>query len=1061
MKTKKSLFYWFLIMNLCPLASLALPGNPAPEKGDYWVQEEINGTVTDAEGTLLSGVTVRVKGAETSTVTNDNGQYALRNVPTTGVLVFTSVSFVAQEVQLESGRTTYNVQLQRDERQLGEVVVTALGIKREARSLGYSTATVGGEDLSVNRTSNLVGSLQGKVSGVNISSMSTGPGGTSKIRIRGQSSFSGQNSPLIVVDGVPINNQNYGIGGDFGNRAANNSDGGDGLSSINPDDIESLTVLKGATAAALYGSRAKDGVVMITTKNRGEGQGLGLQYNVNFTAETPLDFTDFQYEYGQGEGGVRPTSPFPTSGVWSFGEKFEPGMTQILFDGEEWPYEPVRNRIRRFYNTGKNLTNTITLSNNGDNGGFNLSLSNTDNRGIVPNSEFNRKTVNLGFIQTISRNKKLTVQGNINYSNEQNRNPPQTNTQDFATATVINTLANSMPFEALEQNQLMPNGDEFVFSRFLVRNNPYYSVNQHFENIKRDRLFGNILLKYQFADWLYVQGRIAQDFYSRDQDYNIPNGYAPIAEAPVGFVNGAYTQDTRRFREQNFDFLVGANRTFGDFNIDLTVGGNQRFERMDYNSVTVTDFIQPNLYTIMNGRVKDPFYSISEKKVNSLYGAATIAFREYLYINATARNDWFSTLAPGSRSILYPSVTGSFLFSEVWQMPDWISFGKLRAAFAQVGADNVAPYSNALYYSVNNNLIPTPSGQQVPVGQINTGTIPNANLRPLRVTEAEAGIELRLFNNIGLDLTYYRKITEDQILAAQVSDASSYTTRLINVGKSMNQGVEFLISGTPVQTDAFRWDIAFNASFNTSEVLSLGLTPADTMITVGGSGGSTLRQVVGKPLSQLYVFGYLRDEQGRKVFDENSGRPMRDPDPINVGSALPKYFGGITNTFNYKGISLSTLIDFKLGNKMIGGSNMNYIRHGLHKVTLGGREEGYVIGEGVNPDGGINETQSALQPFYESTNVLGIYEDLVFNGGYWNLRQVTLSYDFSKLLPSNFFVKGLTLSAVSNNVLTIKKWTDNMHPEMVSSNSDNAVGLDFWPSLPLTRSFGFNLSLKL
>lgn len=1061
MKTKKHVFYWFLLGNLCVSLGLFAAETPAATDNSPTVQVEISGTVTDQSGVPLTGVTVRVKDAQTSTITNDEGRYVLRSVPPNSTLVFSYVSFLTQEVRTTAGTITYNVQMQLDEQQIGEVVVTALGIKREAKSLGYATATVEGEDLSVNRTSNVMGALQGKVSGVNISSMSTGPGGTTKIRIRGQSSFSGHNSPLIVVDGVPINNQNYGIGGNFGNRAANNSDGGDGLSSINPDDIETLTVLKGATAAALYGSRAKDGVVMITTKNRGEGRGLGLEYNVNFTAETPLDFTDFQYEYGQGEGGVRPTSPFPTSGVWSFGEKFEPGMTQILFDGEEWPYEPVRDRIRKFYNTAKNLTNTITLANNGDNGGFNLSLSNTDNKGIVPNSKFNRKTVNLGFIQNISRDKKLTVQGNINYSHEYNRNPPQTNAQDFATATVVNTLANSMPFEALEQNQLMPNGDEFVFSRFLVRNNPYYSVNYHFENIKRDRLFGNLLLRYQFTDWLYLQGRIAQDFYNRDQDYNIPNGYAPIAEAPVGFVNGAYTQDTRRFREQNLDFLLGANRTFGDFNIDLTFGGNQRYERMDYNSVTVTDFIQPNLYTIMNGRVKDPFYSLSEKKVNSLYGAATIAFREYLYINATARNDWFSTLAPGNRSILYPSVTGSFLFSEVFELPSWINYGKLRGAFAQVGDDNVAPYSNALYYQVGNNLIPTPSGQMVPVGRINAGTIPNANLRPLRVTEWETGVELRLFNNIGLDLTYYRKITEDQILAAQVSDASSYTTRLINVGKSMNQGVEFLISGTPVQTTAFRWDVSFNASYNTSEVLSLGLTPADTMITVGGSGGSTLRQVVGKPIGQLYVFGYLRDEQGRKVFDENSGRPMRDPNPINVGSALPKYFGGITNTFNYKGISLSTLIDFKLGNKMIAGSNMNYIRHGLHKVTLEGREDGFVIGDGVNPDGGINETPSALQPFYESTNVLGIYEDLVFNGGYWNLRQVTLSYDFSKLLPANFFIKGLRFSAVSNNVLTIKKWTDNMHPEMVSSSSDNSMGLDFWPSLPLTRSFGFNLNMKL
>ncbi len=338
----------------------------------------------------------------------------------------------------------------------------------------------------------------------------------------------GKNNPLIVVNGVPIDNSNYALGGDFGTRAANSSDGGDGLSSINPDDIETMTVLKGATAAALYGSRAKDGVVMITTKNRGAGKGFGVTYNTNFTTDTPLDFTDFQYEYGQGEGGKRPTTANPTSGVWSFGEKFQPGMTQILFDNETWPYEPVCNRVKQFYRIGTNFTNTVTVANNGTNGGFSLSFGNTDNKGIMENNTFNRKVINLGFTQNITS--KLTASGNINYSKENNVNPPQLNTQDFSVSTVVFTLANSMPFEALKQNQTLPNGDEFVFSRFLVRNNPYYSMNHHFENINRDRLFGNVALKYQFTDWLYLQGRIAQDYYVRNQDYNIPNGYAPIAK---------------------------------------------------------------------------------------------------------------------------------------------------------------------------------------------------------------------------------------------------------------------------------------------------------------------------------------------------------------------------------------------------------------------------------------------------------------------------------------------------------------------------------------------------
>ncbi len=1019
---------------------------------------KITGKVTDQANEALPGVNILVEGTNKGTTTDASGKYTI-DAPGDASLVFSYIGYVNQSVKINA-RSIIEVKMVQEEKNLNEVVVTALGIKREAKTLGYATATVNADEISTNRSPNVVSSLQGKMAGVNISTLSSGPGGTAKIRIRGQSSFSGQNNPLIVINGVPIDNQNYSLGGDYGARSANSSDGGDGLSSINPDDIETMTVLKGATAAALYGSRAKDGVVMITTKSKGTGKGFGVEYNVNYTTDTPLDFTDFQYEYGQGEGGKRPTTPNPTSGVWSFGEKFQPGMTQILFDNKTYPYEPVYDRVRKFFNVGTNLTNTVTVSNNGQNGGFSLSLANTDNKGILPNNTFNRKIINLGFTQNI--NKKLTASGNINYSKEKNINPPQINTQDFSVSTVIFTLANSMPFDALRDNQTLPNGDEFVFSRFLVRNNPYYSLNKHFENVVRNRIFGNIALKYQITDWLYLQGRLAEDFYVRNQDYNIPNGYAPIAKAPVGFVNGSYTQDVRQNVERNLDFILGGNKAFGKIGVDFTLGGNQRYARMEYNSVTVQDFIQPNLYTVMNGRVKNPLYSLSEKKINSLFGAATVSYNDYLFLNVTARNDWFSTLAPTNRSILYPSATGSFIFSQAFtQLPTWISFGKLRAAYAQVGSDNVNPYSNALFYAVDNNSFPNPSGQLVPVGGVNASVVPNKNLRPLRIKEAEAGLELKLFNNaIGLDFTYYHKITEDQILAAQISDASSYTSKLINVGRSMNRGLEILFTVSPVKTKSFRWDVSANVSYNTSKVLKLGLSPNDTSITVSSGGGRNLHQVVGKPIGQLYTFFYLRDAQGRQVFDKNSGLPLRNNTLVNVGSALPKYFGGITNTFNYKDIILSTLIDFKLGHKMIAGRNINYMRHGLSKRTLPGRAEGFVIGNGVNPTGEINQTKSAVQPFYESINPLGINEDFVSNAGFWKLRQITLGYDFGKHLPAKFFIKGARLSAVANNVLTIKKWTENMDPEEALVSSDNGVGLDFWPGLPPTRSIGFNLNLK-
>lgn len=1027
----------------------------------------VQGRVTDAEkGEGLPGVNVLVKGTTNGTTTDADGNYQLTAPDGNGTMVFSFIGYTTQEVPI-SNRNTINVSLKADVQSLEEVVVTALGIKKEAKKLGYATASVTPQQITVNRTTNFMNALQGKMAGVNITNLGTGPAGTSKIRIRGQSSFGGQNNPLIVVNGVPVDNTNYGINpgtsgdGSIANRGFNNSDGGDGLSSINPDDIESMTVLKGAPAAALYGSRAKDGVIMITTKTRGLEEGIGVEWNSNFTVDTPLDFTDYQYEYGQGENGVRPTTPNPTSGVWSFGERFQPGMTQVLFDGVEVPYVPVRDHVRKFYRDGSTWNNTVTVSSGGEKGGFSLSLSNTDNKTIVPNSNFNRKTINLGFTQNIT--KKLTVSGNVNYSNEYNHNPPQIAQQDLSTPTVIYTLSNSMPLDLLEEKRVDATGNEIVWSRFRNRTNPYLSVYDRFEKIRRDRVFGNLTARYNFTDWLYLQGRIGQDYYARDQEYNYPTGAAVLAAAPSGFVNGQYTQETRRFREINADFLLGAARTFGNFGIDLTLGGNQRYNRSDLNSVFVTDFVIRDLYTVMNGRVKDPIYGISEKKVNSLYGAAEFSFREFLFLNVTGRNDWFSTLSANDRDVFYPSVTGSFVFSQAFPaLPQWLSFGKIRAGYAQAGSDgDVAPYSNLLYYTTNNNLFPNQAGQLQPVGVINTAVIPNPNLRPLRVSELEFGVELKLLNErIGLDITYYDKTTEDQILSAQVSDASGYTNRLINVGKSKNSGLEMLLNVSPVRTSNFQWDISMNGSYNTSEVLTLGNKASDTIITVGtGIFIGELRQQVGKQLGQLYGFGYLRDEQGRQVFDANNGQPLRTPTQVSFGSAIPKWVGGITNSFNYKGINFSFLIDFKLGHKLISGTNFNAWRHGLHKGTLPGREQGFVVGNGVNPNGEVNTKQTSVQTFYETVRTSNIAEEFVYDAGFWKLRQVTLGYDFTRLLPEKLFVKGIRLSAVANNVAILKKWVPNIDPEQFGFSSDNLIGLES-TGLPTARSIGFNLNVK-
>ncbi|CCH54404.1 TonB-dependent receptor plug [Fibrisoma limi BUZ 3] len=1023
----------------------------------------VGGRVTDEKGTGLPGVSVLIKGTQRGTSTNAQGDFQL-DVPdvrdAATVLVFSFVGYESKEV-IVGNQSRIEVSMTPESKALGEVVVTALGIKKQAKSIGYATATVASEQITVNRTTNFMNALQGKIAGVNITSLGSGPAGTSKIRIRGQSSFGGNNSPLIVVNGVPIDNTTYGARGDVSERGSNRtSDGGDGLSSINPDNIETMTVLKGAAASALYGSRAKDGVIMITTKNRGSGNGIGLEYNTNFTTDTPLDYTDYQYEYGQGENGVRPTAPFPTSGQWSFGEKFQPGMTQILFDGVEVPYVPQRNQITNYYRTGSTWTNTLTLSSGNDFGGFSLSVSNLDNKTILPGSGYNRKTINLGFTQTLA--KKLTVSGNVNYSNESRKNPPNIAEQDYSPVVLYN-MANSMPLDLLEKYATDTNGNEVVWSRFTNRTNPYFAL-QRFDNINTDRVFGNLTARYNFTDWLFLQGRVGQDYYSREQDYNLPTGSQRQPPAPVGFVNGQYVQDVRNVREINADFLLGANRTFGNIGVNVNVGGNQMYRKISRHNDFVQDFFTRGLYTLGNGRLRDPVYELSERQVNSLYGSAEVSYKDVLFLNGTVRNDWFSTLSPANRSILYPSITASFVFSQAFAsvLPGWLTFGKIRAAYAEVGSDtDVSPYANNLFYSINSQQFPSAGGTPQPLASISGATVPNANLRPMRVSEKEVGLELKLFNNLlGLDLTYYDKLSSDQILRAQISNAGGYANQLINVGESRNQGVEMLVNFSPIKVPRFDWNITVNAAYNVTKVLNLGSGISDNMITVGtGDFTGELRQVVGLPIGQLFGFGYLRDGMGRQVFDAGNGRPLRTPTQISFGSALPLWVGGVTNSFSYKGINLSFLIDFKLGHKMISGTNHNAWRHGLHKATLVGRAENYVIGNGVNPNGEVNQTKSGVQAYYETVRSQNIAEEFVYNAGLWQLRQVTLGYDFSRFLPTTFFIKGVRLNAVANNVAVLKKWVPNIHPEQFGFPSDNLIGLEA-TGLPITRSVGFNLNVR-
>ena len=1014
--------------------------------------QTVTGSVSNKDGEKLSGVSVLVKGVNKGTSTDQSGHFSI-DMAGKSVLTFTSVGYLAQEITA-LGKSSVEITLDKDMRNVDEVVVTALGIKKEAKRLGYSTTTVNTEQLTTNRTTNLGNSLQGKVAGLNASAPASGPGGSAKIRVRGQSSFGGDNSPLIVLNGVPINNTSISAGGSAGNGTGNptggSSDQGDGLQSINQDDIESITVLKGAAAAALYGSRAKDGVIMINTKT-GKGKvGAGVEINSNFQAERPLDFTDFQYEYGQGEFGKRPTTvaEAQSSGVHSFGEKFD-GKPTPQFDGSTQPYSPSTTRIKDFYRTGYSWTNSVAFTGGNEKGNFRLSFANTDAEAIVPNSDYHKKILNFGLNYKLTD--KLSTQVNANYSNEFNHNPPQIGLQDMNANSTIYTMANSIDVKWLKNTYKDVNGNEQPLARFTNRNNPYWIAYQRFENVRRDRLYGNVSVRYQLRNWLYVQGRIGQDYFTRPYNYDRPTGTRSIGAAASGF-NGFYYQDVTTFRERNMDLLIGATKTFGKFGIDLTAGGNQMQQIYDNIGTSVTNFYVRNLYTIGNGQTKNPFYNYSKKRVNSVYGSAEFSYKSILFLNLTARNDWFSVLNLNSNSYLYPSANMSFVFSQAMQSaPAWLNYGKLRASYGEVGGDGkISPYSNNLYYTVNANQF---NGNAL--GSVSSTVSPNPNLRPLKIKEIELGLELKTLNNrVNLDVAVYKKNTVDEILNVDISNASGYSQTLVNVGKLENKGIEFLLTVLPVKTKAITWESGFNASYNVSKVIALANGQQRFDVGTGEFFGFVSHEV-GQPLASLRGFDYKRDAKGNII---TVGGLFQQGNIVTFGSAIPKWVGGWQNTVNYKGFRFFTQFDFKAGYKIMSNSNLNFLREGLSKQSLVGREGG-VLFDGTNADGTPNATKVEVEQFYSQYRGTGLAAPFIYDGSFIRWRSLSLGYDLSKLFNKTF-IKGMVISAVCNNVLLITKHIDNLDPEAQVSVSDNLQGIETH-TLPTTRSFGLNVNIKL
>ncbi len=1047
------------------------------------IQSNVTGTITDENGEPFLGVTVLVKGTSRGTTTDFNGNYSIAVPDGNSVLVFSYVGYSKEEVTV-GNQSVINVALTPDVTSLDEVIVTGLGIKKESKRLGYSATSVSTEELTKTRTVNPMESLQGQVAGLNISPPGAGAGGSMQIRLRGQVAFAGgNNSPLFVINGLPI---------DQGARGANGRDNqrdlGDNLQNLNPDDIESMTVLKGATAAAIYGARAAAGAVIITTKSGRLNQGIGVDFTSSYTSQEGLNFLDEiqQTMYGQGTGGVRPQTQGDAQGTgqFGFGARLD-GVPTVNFDGVLRPYSAYPAQLFEFLRTGSNLTNTVGLSGGNEKGSFRASFANTGAKGIQPGNEYKRRIFNIGVNYNVTE--KLNMLLNVNYTNEENILPPEIGTQGPGAVNFFNRLSVSVPAEAYRQSAIDPvTGAELRTNGFLgTINNPYYQLQKNqFFNDDRKRLLGTATLRYDIFDWLYLQGRYNYDYATNFTESNELNGAGAttLLEGDTGLYRGRYDIQQTQTTNINADFLLGANKEFGKFSVDASFGGNTWRSEFQRNAQFSRLFVVPDLYSITNGTNFETDqagfqpYQFSRFRINSLYGIAEFGYNDMFYLNLTGRQDWFSTLNPQDNSVFYPSVSGSFIFSELIREQSWLNYGKLRASWAEVGtADGVGAFEGLLNYNIN-----PPFNGQTTAGIAGTNA-PNPFLRPFTVTEKEVGLEMRMFNNrVRLDVAAFDKVTTDQILNVTLSNASGYNNSRQNLASLKNTGLETLIEVTPIQTNDFRWTSSWNNAYLKTEVLDVGNDSGTILLLFFNGTGNEflgeLRYTEGLPINQLYTRTYRRNDSGQILVNDDGRLLATNGDTpgaentngfLPVGSSIPKHVGGWNNNFEFKNFRFSFLIDYKFGGTVLSSTHLNMTRQGHSLFSLEGRREGengaLVPNSVYESNGQTNTTAvSNLQSFYADYRNLQIGDPFTFKSDFVKLRSLSVAYDLTDIvskLPDLQFIKGLTLSASCRNVAILYKDLPGLDPEAIQSSGDFRAGYEN-SSLPTTRNYNFSLNVK-
>jgi TonB-linked SusC/RagA family outer membrane protein len=1014
----------------------------------------VSGVVSDNTGLPLPGVSVLVKGTKKGTQSDFDGKYSLKAAPS-DVLVFSYVGMKSSEKSASS--TTVNVKLASDATELESVVITgALGIKRDKKSLSYAAQDLKGNIISEGGTNNAISALSGNVAGLQVTAPST-MGGSTRVVLRGVGSVTGENRPLIVIDGIPLDNGNYNTSNT--QRGAGGRDYGDASADINPDDIESVTVLKGGPAAALYGSRAGNGAILYTTKSGKKNGGKSeISFNTGITFESVYKMPTLQTEYGGGSsttfeeqvinGKTYKIADYATDESW--GPKYDPTLMYLpwnAFDSEfaddylkEKSWVAPKNDVKSFFNTGITRNNSISFTKSNEDSSLRFSYANQKTEGVVPNSSLSKNTFSINANAKLYNN--LKVEGMTTYVQTQGFNRPEVGYGDNGLAQKFFQWGQrQLDFDELKDYKLA-NGQQRSWNRVgwddatpNYSDNPYWIIYENTSSDTRNRFYGNGKITWNITSDLYAVGNVYGDTYS----FNINEQVAIGSQATSSF-----TTNARTLTDFNYEGRLHYDKKFDKFSLNSFVGTNRRsynFSRV--TGKTVGGLVLPNIYNLSNSASPAQGENYSEKmRTNSVYGFVSLGYDDFLFLEVTDRNDWFSTV---NEDVNYASFTGSFIFSELTNLP-WLNYGKIRGGWAQAG-NATTPYRLSF-----DGVSDTPFNGDIRYSQPNTAS--NPNLKPELKTTKEVGLELSLFNRrVGLDLTYYDVVTTDLITPVQVDASVGFTSALMNAGKLQNKGFEATVTINPVRTTDFRWDLTWNFAKNDNRLIELA-PDLKELILANAPFQATLLAVTGQQYGQIYGTDFTYDDKGNKVVDADGAYIPTARKAL--GTVTPDYNMGIRNTFKYKSLSLGFLIDIQQGGSYFSTSHMWGSYSGMLEATAanGIRENGIIV-DAVYEDGTKNTSvlpgQTWAQQHY------GLDAMNVFDASYIKLREVTLGYNLPKKIIGPF--ADVRFSVFARNLFTWGLDWDGMDPEMASYGSGNTQGLE-GGSLPSTRTYGMNLELK-